>query len=148
MAHYDAYTGDINDLSKPDQFAYEMSQIHGYEQRLRALLFKANFRERTEEMTESLRSIKLASNELRHSKKLARLLELILAMGNYMNKGNSRVGEAAGFRITFLTQLDITKTADSKSTFLHVLADTAYTKFPELLSVGEELTNVAEASKA
>ncbi|KAK7502340.1 hypothetical protein BaRGS_00006293, partial [Batillaria attramentaria] len=147
MAHYDAYTGEIDELSKPDQFAYEVSQIHGYEQRLRGLLFKASFRERTEEMKESLRSIKLASNELRHSKKLARLLELILAMGNYMNKGNSRVGEAAGFRISFLTQLDITKTADSKSTFLHVLADTAYTKFPDLLSVGEELANVAEASK-
>ncbi|KAK7113403.1 hypothetical protein V1264_012699 [Littorina saxatilis] len=147
MAHYDAYTGDIEELSKPDQFSFEMGQVYGYEQRLKALLFKANFKEKIEELKESLRSIRLASSELRHSKKLARLLELILAMGNYMNKGNTRVGEAAGFRITFLTQLDITKTADGKSTFLHVLAETCYNKFADLLTLADDLATLPEAAK-
>ena len=31
--------------------------------------------------------------------------QLILAMGNYMNEGNQRVGQAAGFRIKFLSQV-------------------------------------------
>ncbi|XP_025104786.1 delphilin-like isoform X2 [Pomacea canaliculata] len=146
-SEYDAFKGDVEDLSKPDQFAYEMSQVYAYERRLMALLFKACFREKIDEMKESLRSIRVASNELRHSKRLARILELILAMGNHLNKGNNRVGEAAGFRITFLTQLDITKTADSKSTFLHVLTDTIYKKFPELLAVREDLGAVAVAAK-
>ena len=30
---------------------------------------------------------------------------MILAMGNYMNKGNQRVGEAAGFKISFISQV-------------------------------------------
>lgn len=31
--------------------------------------------------------------------------QMVLAMGNYMNKGNTRVGQAAGFRISFLSQV-------------------------------------------
>lgn len=33
--------------------------------------------------------------------------QLVLAMGNFMNKGNSRVGEASGFRIGFLSQVNV-----------------------------------------
>ena len=44
-------------------------------------------------------------------------------------------------------QLEITKTSDNKATFLHVLAETVFVKFPEVLAVGEELTSVPEAAK-
>ena len=46
-----------------------------------------------------------------------------------------------------VSQLDITKTADSKSTFLHVLADTCYKKFPELLTLAEDVGTLSEAAK-
>ncbi|GFO33175.1 glutamate receptor, ionotropic, delta 2 (grid2) interacting protein, b [Plakobranchus ocellatus] len=147
IAQYKAYTGDHSRLTKPDQFAYQISLVGDYEERLKALLFKASFKEKVEELRKDLENIKLASKEIRTSKKLAGVLEVILAMGNYLNKGNSRVGEAAGFRITFLTQLDITKTTDNKSSFLHVLAEAAYSRFPELLSFSDELSTVEKAAK-
>ncbi|KAL3875511.1 hypothetical protein ACJMK2_033457, partial [Sinanodonta woodiana] len=147
MEKLDSYNGNIDDLSKPDRFTYQMTRVPGYEQRLKALVFKANFHEKIGEMRQNLLNIKKASLELRQSKKLAKILELILAMGNYMNKGNDRVGEAAGFRISFLSQLEVTKTSDQKSTFLHVLAEAVSKKFPEVLSVGEQLTTVPEAAK-
>lgn len=34
-------------------------------------------------------------------------LQVILAVGNYMNAGNVRVGGAIGFRISFLTKVSI-----------------------------------------
>ncbi|GFS22821.1 delphilin [Elysia marginata] len=68
-------------------------------------------------------------------------------MGNYLNHGNHRIGEAAGFRITFLTQLEITKTTDKKSSFLHVVAETIYSKFPELLSFSDDLPSIVPAAK-
>ena len=34
-------------------------------------------------------------------------LQLILAIGNYMNEGNERVGQAAGFKIKFLAQVGL-----------------------------------------
>ena len=32
-------------------------------------------------------------------------LQLVLAMGNYLNKGNARVDQASGFKVNFLTQV-------------------------------------------
>ncbi|XP_060551742.1 delphilin-like isoform X3 [Ruditapes philippinarum] len=147
MEQLDSYNGDIEELSPPDRFTYEMSRVPGYEQRLKALVFKGNFQEKISEMKDHLQHIRKASLELRHSKKLSKILELILAMGNYMNQGNQRVGEAAGFKIRFLSQLEITKTSDNKLTFLHVLAEAVFNKFPELVAVGEELTTVPAAAK-
>jgi hypothetical protein len=46
-----------------------------------------------------------ASMELQNSVKFKKILELILAMGNYMNAGNMRVGGASGFRISYLTRV-------------------------------------------
>ena len=44
-------------------------------------------------------------------------------------------------------QLDVTKTSDNKSTFLHVLAGTVSARFPEVLTLGEELHAIPEAAK-
>lgn len=33
------------------------------------------------------------------------ILQIVLAVGNYMNAGNYRVGGAIGFKIKFLTQV-------------------------------------------
>ena len=46
-----------------------------------------------------------------------------------------------------LFQLEITKTSDNKATFLHVLAETVYDRFPEVLTVGEELATISDAAK-
>ncbi|XP_055877569.1 delphilin-like isoform X2 [Biomphalaria glabrata] len=147
ITKYKLYTGNESLLTKPDQFIYQMSLVGNYEERLKSLLFKANFREHCSELKQNLENIMNASIQLRTSEKLTRLFEIILAMGNYMNKGNNRIGEAAGFRITFLRQMDTTKTSDNKSSFLHVLADAVYNKFPEVLSLGEELSSVQKAAK-
>ncbi|CAH1794248.1 unnamed protein product [Owenia fusiformis] len=147
MDKYDGYTGKFDDLSKADQFVYQLSRVPGYMDRLKAMYFKASFAEKSEEIRQCLSCLKKASIELRQSKKMAKVLELVLAMGNYMNKGNQRVGEASAFRISFLTQLELTKTSDNKATFLHVLANAIYTKFPDMLPLIEDLPTVAEAAK-
>ena len=45
-----------------------------------------------------------ACEEVKDSKKFARILELILLLGNYMNSG-SKNGQAFGFEISFLTKV-------------------------------------------
>ncbi|ELU10762.1 hypothetical protein CAPTEDRAFT_223619 [Capitella teleta] len=147
LEKYDIYSGQPEDLNKPDQFMYEMSRIPGFDQRLKALLFRSNFAEKVEEVKDNLRCIRKAAQELQQSHKLAKVLEIVLAMGNYMNKGNTRVGQAAGFRISFLAQLELTKTSDGKASFLHVLAEAVSTKFPECVHLTDELPTVAEAAK-
>ncbi|XP_071960933.1 delphilin-like isoform X8 [Antedon mediterranea] len=141
------YIGKMSLLSTPDKFALEMSRIGGIENRLDGMLFKANFAERTDELRDCLQLILTASNELRSSRKLAKVLELTLAMGNYMNQGNQRVAGATGFRIKFLSELDTTKTSDNKSTFLHILAKAVETNVPRMVTFGEEIPHTPKAAK-
>jgi len=62
------------------------------------------------------------SKEVARSKKLKKLLEIILALGNYMNRGQR--GNAVGFRISSLNRLSDTKSSTKNTTLLHYLVDT------------------------
>jgi hypothetical protein len=102
---YRRFTGDPQKLSKADQFSMTMSTVPCYRERLSAMAFKSNFFDRIEEMELDFEDIIAASMELQNSVKFKKILELILAMGNYMNAGNMRVGGASGFRISYLTRV-------------------------------------------
>ena len=54
-------------------------------------------------------AILLASRELIRSKRLARMLEVVLAIGNFMNKGQR--GGAYGFRVASLNKIADTKSS-------------------------------------
>lgn len=58
---------------------------------------------------------------MRGSAALRRVLELTLALGNFLNGGTAK-GGAWGFRLDSLSKLTGTKTADGKSTLLHYMA--------------------------
>lgn len=60
-----------------------------------------------------------ACEEVKRSKKFARILELILLLGNYMNSG-SRNGQAFGFEISFLTKVRIHWTFSRESSLFIV----------------------------
>lgn len=46
-----------------------------------------------------------ACEEVRGSKKFAKILELILLFGNYMNSGGGASGQDFGFQLSFLTKV-------------------------------------------
>lgn len=61
-----------------------------------------------------------ASREVARSRRLRRLLEVVLALGNYMNRGAR--GNASGFRLASLNRLADTKSSAVKgTTLLHYL---------------------------
>lgn len=57
----------------------------------------------------SFQAILLASKELIRSKRLRQLLEVVLAFGNYMNKGQR--GSAYGFKVSSLNKIADTKSS-------------------------------------
>lgn len=64
-----------------------------------------------------------ASKQLMRSKRLQKLLEIVLALGNYMNRGQR--GNARGFTIASLNNMVDTKSSINKQiTLLHYLVDT------------------------
>ena len=63
-----------------------------------------------------------ASREVARSRRLKKLLEVVLALGNYMNRGAR--GNALGFRLASLNKLADTKSSTSKgTTLLHYLVE-------------------------
>lgn len=53
-----------------------------------------------------------ASKDILHSKNLKQLLEVVLAFGNYMNKGQR--GNAYGFKVSSLNKIADTKSSIDK----------------------------------
>ncbi|XP_014878068.1 delphilin, partial [Poecilia latipinna] len=147
VQQYQRFQQDPTKLSEPDQFIFQMLTVPEYKTRLRSLLFKTTLQERAEEMKAAFDYIYKASVELKSSRKLAKILEFVLAMGNYLNNGQPKSHRTTSFKINFLTELSTTKTVDGKSTFLHILAKSLSQHFPELLSFPRELLTVPLAAK-
>lgn len=147
VQQYQTYQGNLSKLSEPDQFVLQMLLVPEYKTRLRSLHFKTTLQEKTEEIVASYECIYNASLELKNSKKLAKILEFVLAMGNYLNHGQPKTNKTTGFKINFLTELNTTKTVDGKSTFLHILAKSLSQHFPELLGFAKDLPTVPHAAK-
>ncbi len=69
-----------------------------------------------------------ASEEVQTSKKFKGVMEIVLALGNYINGGTYR-GGAYGFKLDILTKLQDTKSSDNKTTLLHYLATLITNKY-------------------
>lgn len=73
-----------------------------------------------------------ASREVSRSRRLRKLLEIVLALGNYMNRGAR--GNASGFKLTSLNRLGDTKSSSAKgTTLLHYLVQVLDKKVRSIL---------------
>ncbi|PNF21002.1 hypothetical protein B7P43_G09517 [Cryptotermes secundus] len=140
------HSDEIDSLARADRFLYEISKIPHYEQRLRSLHYKKRFNVWIGEVQPRIKSVMEASREVARSRRLRRLLELVLALGNYMNRGAR--GNASGFRLTSLNRLADTKSSAVKgTTLLHYLVEILEKKFRDVLKLEEDIPHVREAAK-
>lgn len=82
----------------------QISTIKRLLPRLRSLSFMLRFEELVQDVKPDIVAGTTACEEVKASKKFAKILELILLLGNYMNSG-SKNGQAFGFEISFLTKV-------------------------------------------
>uniref|UniRef100_A0A8C5DHN7 Dishevelled associated activator of morphogenesis 1b n=1 Tax=Gouania willdenowi TaxID=441366 RepID=A0A8C5DHN7_GOUWI len=136
---------ELDRMAKPDRFLYEMSRINHYQQRLQALYFKKKFAERIAEIKPKVEALTKASKEILHSRSLKQLLEVVLAFGNYMNKGQR--GNAYGFKVSSLNKIADTKSSIDNITLLHYLITILEKKYPKVLMFQEDLKSISEAAK-
>uniref|UniRef100_A0A3B3UE92 Dishevelled associated activator of morphogenesis 1b n=1 Tax=Poecilia latipinna TaxID=48699 RepID=A0A3B3UE92_9TELE len=137
---------ELDRMAKPDRFLYEMSRINHYQQRLQSLYFKKKFAERIAEIKPKIEALTKASKEILHSRNLKQLLEVVLAFGNYMNKGQR--GNAYGFKVSSLNKIADTKSSiDKNITLLHYLITILEKKYPKVLKFQDDLQSVSEAAK-
>ncbi|XP_038636205.1 disheveled-associated activator of morphogenesis 1-like isoform X2 [Scyliorhinus canicula] len=137
---------EIERMAKADRFLYEMSRIPHYQQRLKSLYFKKKFAERIAEVKPKVEAIHLSSKEVLQSKNLKQLLEVVLAFGNYMNKGQR--GNAYGFKLSSLNKIADTKSSIEKNiTLLHYLITILEKKYPKVVNIYDDLHSIPDAAK-
>lgn len=134
------------ELSGAEKFAGTIAEIKRLGARLQSLSFRLNFPDLINDVKPDIVSVTAACEEVRTSRKFAKILELILLLGNYMNSG-SKNEAAFGFEISFLTKLTSTKDYENKQTLLHYIAEIVEVKFPECLNFYEDLSHVDKASR-
>nr|XP_045619347.1 disheveled-associated activator of morphogenesis 1-like isoform X1 [Procambarus clarkii] len=137
---------EIENLARADRFLYEISKIDHYEERLRCLHYQKKFKERLAECEPKLSSVINANKELRNSKRLKKFIEVVLAFGNYMNRGAR--GGAYGFRVSSLNKLTDTKSSNNRSiTLLHYIVRVCEKQWRDILRLDEDFPNIKEAAK-
>ncbi|GAA6070685.1 formin-like protein 1, partial [Tachysurus ichikawai] len=135
---------NLEDLSDEDRFIMSFGKIPRLAQRISTLTFMGNFPETVKRLQPQLNSIIAASVSLKSSTKLKKILEIILAFGNYMN--SSKRGAAYGFRLQSLDLLLDTKSTDRSQTLLHFITNMVQEKYPELASFHTELRFIDKAA--
>lgn len=140
------YDGDESKLGKADKFMRSICNVPRLQERLTVMSVRSAFEVNVRDIKKLVDVVLSASGQIRSSKKLTKVLEYILALGNHLNKGTAR-GQATGFKLDGLLKFTETKGVDQSTTLLHYLCSTVSTKSPELLTFPEDLSDVKQASK-
>ncbi|KAL4660523.1 formin-like protein 1 isoform X2 [Arapaima gigas] len=134
----------LDELSEEDHFMMRFGKIPRLPQRISTLTFMGNFLDRVQLLQPQLNAIIAASMSIKSSAKLKKILEIILAFGNYMN--SSKRGAAYGFRLQSLDLLLDTKSTDRSQTLLQYIVGIIQQKYPDMQSFYSELHFVDKAA--
>ncbi|CAF3047800.1 unnamed protein product [Rotaria sp. Silwood2] len=138
------YKNEINDLQYSEQYFCAIGDIKRLKQRLKTLLFKANYKETFEETDKAFVEVRTACDHVRHSIRFKKMLELILTVGNYMNSSAKSYEPIYGFDISFLPKLHSTKANDGRRSLLHFIVQAIENKHRDLLSFSDEFYSLAD----
>jgi len=145
-------------LGLAEKYFLEVSPISRLDARLESLYIKQSFRTRLEPLKEKSNAIWNAIQEMRASKKLKTIFEVVLAIGNYIN-GSTHRGGAYGFKIESLVKMaEIKQNRDPKQSLYHYIitfvekkkidAVDIHCDFPHLEMATREPTNQVIADLA
>ncbi|XP_036212605.2 protein diaphanous isoform X2 [Bactrocera oleae] len=133
-------------LSPVEQFAATISEIKRLLPRLHHLNFKLTYSDVIQDIKPDIVAGTAACEEVRNSKKFAKVLELILLMGNYLNSG-SKSEAAYGFDMSYLAKLCNTKDIDNRHTLLHYLVKVIENEFTDIMDFYNDLAHIDKASR-
>jgi hypothetical protein len=132
-------------LSGADRFLLMLIRVDRSGYKLKYLSFKYEFEDHFGDFEASLMTIKEATSSIKTSKAFKTLIRIILSFSNVMNSQGFRSG-AFGLKLGSLNNLIETKSETGES-FLNYLARIMNSKFPEVLSIFDDLESIARASK-
>eukprot|EP00048_Salpingoeca_helianthica_P023316 m.23583 g.23583 ORF g.23583 m.23583 type:complete len:978 (-) comp8539_c1_seq1:23-2956(-) len=132
-------------LAEAERFMWEMLKVERYESRLRIMAYVGFFDELVISVTPQIDAVLECSEFLMGSATFKKLLEIVLAFGNYMN--SAKRGPAYGFKLASFDRLLDTKSADRKQSLLHYIAQAVSTRYPQVESFLSEIPSLPDASR-
>ncbi|XP_068605472.1 formin-like protein 1 [Brachionichthys hirsutus] len=137
LVNYEKDGRPLEELTNEDRFMLRFGKIPRLKQRISTLTFMGNFPDTVKRLQPQLDSTIAASMSVKSSTKLKKILEIVLAFGNYMN--SSKRGAAYGFRLQSLDALLETKSTDRSQSLLQFIVSIIQEKYPDLTSFHTEL---------
>eukprot|EP01147_Barroeca_monosierra_P001750 gene1750-4863_t len=132
-------------FAEGERFMFEMLAVDRYEARLRVMAYIGFFDELFLTVVPQIEAVISAADSLINSASFRKLLEVIMAFGNYMNSGKR--GAAYGFKLATFDRLLDTKSHDRKQTLLHFLVETIEEKYPQVERFVSELDALPDAAR-
>ena len=117
--------------TKAEEFILYFSKVKRLAEKVNCLIFTHIFEEYFEETKKKVEDILLACTEVQQSKKLAKLLKVILAIGSVLNRDTYLSG--TGFRLQSLKNVAETKAKQDRITLINYIAGLIGEHQPELL---------------
>jgi hypothetical protein len=109
------------------------------------LLFKTTFTVLDQAQSSRISLCEAGLSALKHSTGLKKVLEIVLALGNYMNGGTKKGGQY-GFKMSTINKLSGSKNAAGDGTLLDFIFMTMERNYPNELNFYKELKMLTEAS--
>lgn len=114
------FNGDPSELANSDQLVLLVSDLVGFKERIKSIIFKNKYKKQINLLNNDADSFYDAFDFLKSDENLKEWFEIILAFGNFMNGGSFR-GGAYGFRLDCLKILNEVKSKDNKTTLLQYI---------------------------
>jgi len=136
-----------HNLGEPEKYFLSVMAVPGLKTRLDCWITKLTFATQFVDVKNSVETLLRACVEVKKSNNFKKILEIILAFGNFLNHETQR-GGAFGFKMAILLQLtDVRSQSDPKTTLLHTIIEFLCQTYPELVNFYQELGNCESASE-
>lgn len=116
---------------KPERYFKTISKIKCLKLRLKVWLFTYTIGSELEQALKHLERMVVACDQIRESTTLKQILAFAVAVGNYLNGGNKRRGQADGFDVRALDKFRETRGQDRKTTLMHFVAQQVKQQIPD-----------------
>ena len=116
------FSGSMDSLIEAERYLAAFASFRGILPRIRAIMLKQNWNERVATIKRDFSTVKSALEELASSECLKTFLNLVLFVGNYMNRKADSV-DVYGFRIKLLTKLGDVKGTSPSCNLLQTLTE-------------------------
>jgi cytokinesis protein len=143
---YEEPEKDANELARADHIYLELCYNLQYywKSRIRAILVISTYQRDYTDLVTKLRAVDSACECIKKSENFKKILEIILAVGNFMNDSSK---QASGFRLGTLQRLAFTKDDKNTMTFLHYVESIVRKSYPEAEKFVDELKEACNVSK-